>query len=378
MTSVVVADAGLGAGGRERPVQVLVAAAALVAVGSDFPLPVGRITVALVVALLLAPVTVLTTWRLTRWARGFILLTSAAMVWGVWLAVRPGLRVGDTGHAREDLFLMATLLLGTCVVVWARTLLRDEWVAGLFGVGLLVHGATAGGQFASNPWKFGFALPVAVILLSLAWAARSWRLEVVLLVVLAFLSAVTDSRSGFALLALTALLVIWSQRPRVGSRRRWVGSFVLLGAAFFGIYKVAEALIVNGYLGQATQLRTEAQIQAGSSLILGSRPELGASLALMRAHLMGFGVGENPTPGTSRWPRRGWRRSATTRTTGTSSTTCSAAGSSCTRCSATCGPTAASSDSRWRRTCASSSSGGSPAASPSRPFRPWSSTSASG
>ncbi len=229
------------------------------------------------VALLLAPVAVLTTWRLSRWARGFIWLTVAAMVSGIWLAARPGLRVGDSGHAREDLFLMATLLLGTCVVVWARTLLRDEWVASLFGVGLLVHGAAAGGQFASNPWKFGFALPVAVILLSLAWAARSWRLEIVLLVALAFLGAVTDSRSGFALLALTALLVIWSQRPRLGSRKRWVGSFVLLGAALVGIYRLAEALIVNGYLGQATQLRTEGQIHAGSSLILGSRPELGAT-----------------------------------------------------------------------------------------------------
>ena len=79
--------------------------------------------------------------------------------------------------------------------------------------------------FATNPWKFGFALPVTVILLALAARfGRRWELGA--LTVLIVVAALSDSRSAFGLLLLAATAGLRADRDRppapetVGGRRR--------------------------------------------------------------------------------------------------------------------------------------------------------------
>jgi hypothetical protein len=281
---------------RNQPHLVGFAAFAVVVVGADITLPVAHLTSALLMGVALAPVTVSMVFRESRWLTWLTAVAAAAFVFGLWLGMRPGGRHLARAETVGQSVQLLTLVLGAAVVFWARSYIEDHWVAVLYGVGLFVGLAQVGGQFPENPWKYGFALPVAVVSLGLAWAWRSQKLTFFLLLGLALASAVNDSRSAFALLVMTALLLLWSMRPRTGVDGRWVGSLLLLVVAFFGVYKLAEAAILNGYLGQTTQSRTEQQLQGNPSLFLASRPEFGATVALMKQDPVGFGLGAQPTP----------------------------------------------------------------------------------
>ncbi|MFP3393593.1 hypothetical protein SB782_33000, partial [Brevibacillus sp. SIMBA_076] len=98
--------------------------------------------------------------------------------------------------------------------------------------------------------------------------------------------------SGFAILLLTGVLVVCQLRPtsntkRASTARVLLGLLLVAGIA----YNVGQSLIVDGALGEATQQRTIAQINTSGSLILGGRPELAATAALMQHYPFGFGSG---------------------------------------------------------------------------------------
>jgi hypothetical protein len=59
-------------------------------------------------------------------------------------------------------------------------------------------------------------------------------------------------------------------------------------------YNLMQAFILSGYLGEGAQARSEAQLQASGSLLLGGRPEIGASVALLGARPWGYGLGIIP------------------------------------------------------------------------------------
>jgi hypothetical protein len=61
------------------------------------------------------------------------------------------------------------------------------------------------------------------------------------------------------------------------------------------MYQLGTALLLNGWLGQLTQARSAAQVEASGSLILGGRPELEATAALFRSNPWGFGAGTAPS-----------------------------------------------------------------------------------
>ena len=71
---------------------------------------------------------------------------------------------------------------------------------------------------------------------------------------------------------------------------------MLIGGVAAATYFLATSLLVNGYLGTDAQVRTVEQIQTSGSLLLGGRPELAATIALMEHHPSGYGVGVIPTP----------------------------------------------------------------------------------
>ncbi|MET1004303.1 MAG: hypothetical protein ABWX96_02075 [Propionibacteriaceae bacterium] len=229
-------------------------------------------------------------------ARVLLLLGVAAAVFGGILSIFSAsdhvVRVGQFGSMTV---LMLGLLAGFGFLLWAREKLGDAVLATVFGLGLLIGVSGDGALYSSNPWRFGFSVAVTVLALGLCHLTHRRGLELVVVVALCLVSALTDARSTFAILLLTATLLAWQARPLRTSRR---GSAMrgALGLAVVAalVYNIGQALILNGLLGAKTQQRSIAQVDRAGSLILGGRPEIAATLSLLRDHIWGYGSGTIP------------------------------------------------------------------------------------
>jgi hypothetical protein len=147
-------------------------------------------------------------------------------------------------------------------------------------------------DFTVNPWKFALAVPIAVILLSLAEAGQRRGLQFVILLALAAASAAFDSRSFFAEFLLAAVLVAWQWIPKSRTRRASaLRVLALLAVVGLVLYNVGISLLVNGVLGEGAQARSVEQIDRAGNILLGARPEAGASIALFLYRPLGFGAG---------------------------------------------------------------------------------------
>ncbi|UJP41138.1 hypothetical protein [Cellulomonas palmilytica] len=265
----------------------------LLAVGSGRVM-VKSVTLGTIVAVALLPIW----WRPVRdlvGIRTLVGLGGLAAVVGVWLtwfheadhATSTNLLVGNTSTVLDA-------VLGAAVVAWARTVLRDPVVAAWFGVGMLL-GISTGGRFLENPWRFGFSVPLIVLLLGLAWASGRGWLQVVTALGLAGVSVMNGGRSTSAMLVLAAAVTIQQTArratTRAGSRVR---ALLIITSLVAALYQLGQVAILDGYLGQDAQERTEAQIALSGSLLAGARPESGATRALVVAHPSGFGSGTLP------------------------------------------------------------------------------------
>lgn len=273
----------------------LLATVALVVIAMRIDLP-GNITAGSLLSLALIPV-----WwgSLARYrgARALFALGGIALLSGVWLTeLSSSTNRVDVSLLLSVSMLIAGALAGVGVVLWSRGFMTDSQVALAFGCGLLLGLAPNSALFAENPWKFGFAVPVTVILLALAQQTGHRLVELVVVIGLTIASAFSDARSSFAILMLTALLVFWQLRPRRASRRASTAR-ALVGLATLGVtaYLFAQSLILDGYLGETTRQRSLEQLDASGSLLLGGRPELAATLALLQQHPWGYGAGTVPT-----------------------------------------------------------------------------------
>lgn len=188
------------------------------------------------------------------------------------------------------------ILGGIGFVLWCRTVLSDAQVALWFGIGLLLGVTPTSELFLTNPWKFGYSFALTLIVLALArQTGRRW-LELIAVSAFTVIAAFTDARSAFAILLLTSVLVLWQMRP--GHRTRTVSTawlVLVVGVLTVVVAAIAQALILDGALGQETQLRSDAQLQTSGSLILGGRPEAAATAALMLHEPFGFGTGTVPS-----------------------------------------------------------------------------------
>jgi hypothetical protein len=68
-----------------------------------------------------------------------------------------------------------------------------------------------------------------------------------------------------------------------------------LAALSLVVYNLGQTLVLDGYLGEAAQQRSLAQINTSGSLITGGRPELAATVALMQFRPLGYGNGTLPS-----------------------------------------------------------------------------------
>lgn len=256
------------------------------------------LTVGMIASVLLIPLWVpaLARYRGGRLVVGAIVLASVS---GIWLT--------ELSRADREVNLTATTagtlsILGTAsaigLILWARELMPDSWVAGAVGLGMLASTLTSqrGELFTGNPWKFGVGTAVTIVVLAVAHRIGKRWLEIIALLGIVGIAAANDGRSSFAILILVIILTAIQLRPDNKDRRV---STVRLTAAVIGIaaivFSVGQTLILDGYLGNAAQERTAAQIDQSGSLILGGRPELAASFALFTDRPWGFGTGALPS-----------------------------------------------------------------------------------
>jgi hypothetical protein len=277
--------------GAWRRVAQWVACIALVMVGMRWEI-VQEISTAHVAGLLLLPVWV-TAPRHYWGARTVLAVGTAALALGLWLAWFSSRdHAVSLGVLVQNLALLAYVLLGVGLVLWARTLLKD-WQVGLaFGIGLALAVPPGNAQYLANPWKYGLGITAAVIVLSLAARTGKRAVEVGASVALAISFAAFTARSAFGVLVLTAVIVAFQAgRPREDGRRRWFLVVAALALSAVAAYNLGVALLSEGYLGEASQQRTIRQIERSGSVLVGGRPEIAATVALIQDRPWGLGPG---------------------------------------------------------------------------------------
>jgi capsular polysaccharide biosynthesis protein len=280
----------------------LTAVVALALLGLDPALPKGM-AISFLVPLLLLPVWLPALPRY-RGATALGLLTLLAVLCGGVLALRSSL---DHALDGREALISSTMVLGAAgtigLVAWARTVLPLPWLGAAFGAGMLVSGLSrvAG---SPNAWKFELALPLTILVLSLAMASGRHALSLAGLLVLGAADITHDSRSAFGFCTAAAALVVWQIRTGQPGRTGTAGrtgrpllTAVVLAVLAVGGYQAATHLLTSGALGAEVQARSVTQVEDSGSLLIGGRPEWTATWALMQEEPLGFGLGVVPTGG---------------------------------------------------------------------------------
>ena len=253
------------------------------------------LTLGMVVAAVLLPVwwRVVVRWVAFRWIVAGVL---ASIILGYWLTELASATFPTSQRATIFASMMALeLALGVAAVIWARTLIPAPAIAVLFGVGLLF---APSGELAAdaNLWRFQLATPVSIIALAVAWYIGKTWVQALTTVALIIVSALNGGRSVTAILVLALIVVVaQSWGPARNRRTSRLRAAALAAVLVVALYNVGQSLILEGYLGESAQQRTEAQTEASGSVILGARPELGATVALFAHRPYGFGSGTMPT-----------------------------------------------------------------------------------
>lgn len=202
--------------------------------------------------------------------------------------------ISDTGALTATVELLA-LAATAGAVLWTTSHLGMRVVLMLYASGDLLSSVSQLGTTA-NDWKFVLSSPLSLFLLGLVCTRpRRPLLECGVLLSLAAVSAVSDSRSHMAFCAIVVGLVAWQGiGPRLQGATGRLVQGVALAAMGVGAYLLGSSLLTSGRLGTEMQARTLAQIDNSGSLIGGGRPEWFATLELMAAQPWGFGVGVIP------------------------------------------------------------------------------------
>ncbi|MDQ0078997.1 hypothetical protein [Arthrobacter oryzae] len=231
-----------------------------------------------------------------RWATPLTVAGILAILSGAWLTAFASIDHDiSTKNLVSDSLMVLGIMAGVGVILWARQFMPIHILGLLFSLGLLATIFAGELRFSANPWKYAYSVPVTIIVLSLVRFMKNRFMEILALLILGTVSALNDSRSFFAIIALTAILLVWQYLP--ASRRNGVYKTLLaFGAIAVITYNAGATLVVDGYLGAGAQARSVEQIQTSGSLLVGGRPELTAALALLQDRPYGFGTGVLASP----------------------------------------------------------------------------------
>lgn len=249
------------------------------------------VTAGIVISIVLLPVWVVTLWR-HRGGSAIVTLGGLAIISGLVLTdFFAGDHPTSESMMQQNTFSLVSVIGGIGVVVWVRSLLGNAATALWYGVGLMV-GVVFHGLDTDNVWKFDLSVPATVIVLALCMMSRRPWVEMIALLLLAVVSALNDSRSAGSMLLVAAALVVWqSLGSRLAKSSTTVRTLAVFGFTAVIGYSALQAFILEGWFGKAAAVRSEAQIAQSGSLLLGGRPELGASTELIAANPFGLGSG---------------------------------------------------------------------------------------
>jgi hypothetical protein len=280
---------------------VVLAYASVALVGLDLTVAYGA-SISFILGLLLLPLWV-------RSARRFSMATLlgamvvVAVLTGVWLSL--GARVDHAVDAYNRTASIAHVLSGvaaTGLILWARRLMPLHRLIFLYGVGALINPLMHG----LHSWKFDLAVPTTYLVLGAIGSLKSRVIPAATVFALGLVGIVADGRSYFGFCVLAATLTLLQIRPssakaagRKESRRRKRARrlfpvLIIVGVGV-GFYYLASDLLTSGALGEQVQQRSEMQVDATGSLLLGGRPEWAATWELMKMRPAGFGVGVVPS-----------------------------------------------------------------------------------
>lgn len=195
-----------------------------------------------------------------------------------------------SGTAPYCLFLIDTAAL----IFYISAVGRRAWPVLGSGLGLAALGyfILQGTAFYEAPWKFGFALPVTTLMLSIVgsrYELRSWQLKIAILAL-----TIANIVGSFRSLALILLVSLFLVSIRLDSKKAVLG--VVLGtAASIGVVTYSYGYVVEaGYLGTDSQVRFSQAVGDRYDplrLLLGGRKELVLSLNMVAEHpLVGYGL----------------------------------------------------------------------------------------
>lgn len=252
---------------------------------------VQGVTAGIIVSILLLPVWAVTLWR-HRGGSAIVTLGGLAIISGVVLTDFFAVdHPTSESLVQQNSFSLLSVIGGIGVVVWVRSLLGNAATALWYGVGLLV-GVVFHGLDTDNIWKFDLSVPATVIVLALCMMSRRPWVEMIALLLLAVVSALNDSRSAGSMLLVAAALVVWQALgSRLSKSSTTVRTLAVFGFTAVIGYAALQAFILEGWFGKAAAVRSEEQIAQSGSLLLGGRPELGASTELIAANPFGLGSG---------------------------------------------------------------------------------------
>lgn len=259
-----------------------------------FRLPLD-IQIGAALALLLLPVTYASLLRY-RGAFSIASMSAVAALTGVLVtAFADGFADTDARLLASNVAQVLGIGVLLAALLWARDVMGSRPLVLTYGLGMLSSTVVQGVNFG-NSWKFTFSVPITLILLSLPWVYLHRWPQVVAIGALSAVSMLNDSRSltGMLLIALVLTLTQGVERKFVGTSRvaLVLVRVVLVSAAG---YFFVQAAILDGFLGEGAQARTEAQIDISGSVITGGRPEIGAASSLLSSRPWGFGAGTLPS-----------------------------------------------------------------------------------
>lgn len=272
-----------------------------------FALPIrapitGWLTYGLVISILILPIVTRSITK-SRWGFTFLVLAAFALLSG-WLTREfeehgsPSLSTsGQLSVYHVGLIISLTFSVVVAVWICQRVGIRAFLLA--WSVGLIVHQSAIGVFTSENPWKYGLALPVSLILTILATRTGKTHL-VAAFIVLAGISIAFSYRSWLAIIAISfgyviVLYRIGRNHERVTSRSNPILVGAVFSAAMYGIYLILIQLMTSGVLGEYVKSRTLRQERMAGSALIGGRPEWGAAMGLARENPFGFGLGVTPT-----------------------------------------------------------------------------------
>lgn len=228
----------------------------------------------------------------SRWGKVITATIAAAWVSGIALSFASSTDHNVLSSSRiEGAQVVLLLLAAIGVIAHAARLMSVRAVGLCLGVGMLADGIHNPGTLgAENPLKFAVLVPIAVIVFSLVYGAAA-LVQLTVLLALAVVGVTADARAFFGTALVAAVIVVWQMVRARRPQRSWALTGLFLAGLVLATYSLATSLLISGYLGSDAQERSVTQVQTSGSVLLGGRPELSATIALIGDDVTGFGFG---------------------------------------------------------------------------------------